>query len=276
MERSKRVLVVLLLFLVESALFPAQCQVLRTNHPPPFNFGSGIVRLIIKSYTDELIRDLGDSPVLRLSESQAEFLRQRLGRLYEHVRRHPALHQRYLWVGRDRPRGSPDEPTLAAQSSPGYEPAESAAATLSKRGGRLQGSGADPPRVPQGGDRGSVRGVKRTPPETPLAPLSEEICRTSTAWERLNQTVDSFGNPVEVVQDEAFPQWVFSYRCASQGTPCVGIDALYDSECTERSGFMILYHRKSGSTNDTLPSWGAVEVPHHCTCKITPKVIAEA
>ncbi|XP_049511531.1 uncharacterized protein LOC119464520 isoform X2 [Dermacentor silvarum] len=247
MERRRRALIILFLFLVESALLPAQCQVLRTNHPPPFNFSSGIVRLIIKSYTDELIRDLGDSPALRLSESQAEFVRQRLGRLYEHVRRHPALHQRYLWVGRDRPQASPDEPLA------GYEPPS----TVSKRGdsgSRQQRS--SPPRMPQGGERGSVRGVKRTPPETPITPLSEEICRTSTAWERLNETVDSFGNAVEVVQDEAFPQ--------------------YDSECTERSGFMILYHRKSGSANDSLPSWGAVEVPHHCTCKITPKVITES
>lgn len=70
------------------------------------------------------------------------------------------------------------------------------------------------------------RGVKRNPPDIALAPLSEEICRTSTAWERMNKTVDSFGNAVEVVQDEAFPQWVFAYRCATQGTTCVGIDAL--------------------------------------------------
>ncbi|KAL3250742.1 hypothetical protein MRX96_055390 [Rhipicephalus microplus] len=268
MERRRRAVILLLLFLVESAFLPAQCQVLRTNHPPPFNFSSGIVRLIIKSYTDELIRDLGDSPALRLSESQAEFLRQRLGRLYEHVRRHPALHQRYLWVGRDQPVASPDEPPLASHAR------LETASTVSKRGDSRQ-ERSSPPQVPQGGERGSVRGVKRTPPETPIAPLSEEICRTSTAWERLNETVDSFGNAVEVVQDEAFPQWVFSYRCASQGSSCVGIDAMYNSECTERSGFMILYHRKSGSANDSLPSWGAVEVPHHCTCKITPKVIAE-
>ncbi|KAH9380586.1 hypothetical protein HPB48_020366 [Haemaphysalis longicornis] len=263
MERRRRALTILLALLAESA------------------------------YTDELIRDLGDSPVLRLSESQAEFLRQRLARLYEHVRRHPALHQRYLWVGRDKPPVNPDEPPVhyqaeSLQSTVGYEPAASSVGP-SKRAGegasRVQrdsrspreggGAGAVPPRVPQG-ERGSVRGVKRTPPHTPLAPLSEEICRTSTAWERINQTVDSFGNAVEVVQDEAFPQWVFSYRCASQGSRCVGIDSLYDSECTERSGFMILYHRKSGAEGDNQPSWGAVEVPHHCTCKITPKVIAEA
>ncbi|KAL1471545.1 hypothetical protein MTO96_023599 [Rhipicephalus appendiculatus] len=222
MERRRRALILLLLFLVESAFLPVQCQVLRTNHPPPFNFSSGIVRLIIKSYTDELIRDLGDSPTLRLSESQAEFLRQRLGRLYEHVRRHPALHQRYLWVGRDRPMDSPDEPPLASPAR--FE----TASTLSKRGDSRQ-ERSSPPQVPQGGERGSVRGVKRTPPETPIAPLSEEICRTSTAWERLNETVDSA-------------------RPASALTLC---------------------------TTATCHRGGAVEVPHHCTCKITPKVIAE-
>ncbi|CAN7995442.1 unnamed protein product [Ixodes hexagonus] len=225
-------------------------QVLKTNHPPPFSFNSGVVRLIVKSFTDELIRDLGSSSLLQLTDPQAQFLRQRLDKLYEHVRRHPALHQRYLWVGKDRPNISPDETPAARRKQ-------------SKRSKVPEVSGPPP------------RGVKRNPPDIALAPLSEEICRTNTAWERMNKTVDSFGNAVEVVQDEAFPQWVFAYRCATQGTTCVGIDALYDSECTERPGFMILYHRKIG-TEDNTPSWGAVEVPHHCTCKITPKVLAEA
>lgn len=234
-------------------------QVLKTNHPPPFSFNNGIVRLIIKSFTDELIRDLGS--LLQLTDPQADFLRQRLDRLYEHVRRHPALHQRYLWVGKDKPKMSPDEPPTTQNRQLSFKVK----------------------RTPQSPDvsrylpakSGLPRGIKRNPPDIPPAPLSEEICRTNTAWERMNQTVDAFGNVVEVVQDDSYPQWVFAYRCASQGTTCVGIDALYNSECTERPGFMHLYHRKIAGGDGTA-SWGAVEVPHHCTCKITPRVLPEA
>lgn len=44
----------------------------------------------------------------QLSTSQYALLRQRLRDLYDHIRHHPALHQRYLWVGKGRPDIDPD------------------------------------------------------------------------------------------------------------------------------------------------------------------------
>lgn len=44
----------------------------------------------------------------QLSSSQYALLRQRLRDLYDHIRHHPALHQRYLWVGKGKPDIDPD------------------------------------------------------------------------------------------------------------------------------------------------------------------------
>lgn len=47
-------------------------------------------------------------PEYQLSASQYTLLRQRLRGLYDHIRHHPALQQRYLWVGKGRPDIDPD------------------------------------------------------------------------------------------------------------------------------------------------------------------------
>lgn len=44
----------------------------------------------------------------QLSSSQYALLRQRLRNLYDHIRQHPALQQRYLWVGKGKPDIDPD------------------------------------------------------------------------------------------------------------------------------------------------------------------------
>ncbi|CAN8022824.1 unnamed protein product, partial [Ixodes persulcatus] len=96
-----------------------------------------------------------------------------------------------------------------------------------------------------------------------------EICQTTTQWEQLNRTQDYDGHEVEIVQDEV-QQYVFSYRCATAQNPCTAISALYDSECTERKGWMYLYYRPLEG-EDRTAKWGYVSVNHHCVCKVTPK-----
>ncbi|XP_064487934.1 uncharacterized protein LOC135400127 [Ornithodoros turicata] len=203
------------------------------RNDPPVDLSNALIRLIIKSYVDNLVRELRSEALL--NDPQEQLLRRRLDHLYEHVQHHPAIRQRYLWVGRSKPILDPDAPQ-------GKRPRRYNATSVSEKKRNDQ-----------------------------VLPLSEEICRTNTVWERMNNSVDSFGNAVEIVQEEAFPQWTFAYRCDSSGVACVGIDGLYSSECTERPGYVVMYHRKVGA-EDTTPSWGAVEVPHHCTCKITPKI----
>lgn len=43
---------------------------------------------------------------------------------------------------------------------------------------------------------------------------------------------------------------------------------MYESECTERWGWMYMYYRK---LSDGEAQWGYVAAPHHCACRIHPK-----
>lgn len=49
----------------------------------------------------------------------------------------------------------------------------------------------------------------------------------------------------------------------------------YDSECTERYGWMYMYYRRVDDPY-RIPQWGFVAAPHHCACKITPKYIPDS
>lgn len=193
------------------------------------DYEDGLVKLIIKAFADQVIREVSDG----LSKSQLSLLREKLEKLPEHIRGHPAMGQKQLWVGKGRPPLSKDlekkeKPALAAKRK----------WVMHKRHGAL------------------------------VLP-SEEICQTITQWEQLNRTQDYDGHEVEIVQDE-IQQYVFSYRCATAQSPCTAISALYDSECTERKGWMYLYYRPLEG-EDHSAKWGYVSVNHHCVCKVTPK-----
>lgn len=49
----------------------------------------------------------------------------------------------------------------------------------------------------------------------------------------------------------------------------------YESECTERYGWMYMYYRRVDDPY-RIPQWGFVAAPHHCACKITPKYIPDS
>lgn len=66
-----------------------------------------LVCLFASAYTEDVLREMQSQPE-QLSVSQYLLLRQRLRDLYDHIRHHPALHQRYLWVGKGRPDVDPD------------------------------------------------------------------------------------------------------------------------------------------------------------------------
>jgi hypothetical protein len=86
----------------------------------------------------------------------------------------------------------------------------------------------------------------------------------------VNTTHDLYDNKVVVIQEEDLQQFVFSYRCANLKGQCLGISPLYQSECTERNGWMYMYYRQM---NSKTPQWGYVSAPHHCACKLQPKFI---
>ena len=49
---------------------------------------------------------------------------------------------------------------------------------------------------------------------------------------------------------------------------CMGISPLYHSECTERHGWVYMYHKKRDKKE---AEWGYIASPHHCACKIQPR-----
>lgn len=209
--------------LAQAAAAPSKTDVLSKD------FEDGRIKLIVKAFADELVSELSSI----LDKSQAQMLKEKLVKLPEHIRDHPALGQRHLWVGKGTPPTSKDTDrkerhALAARRK----------LAMHKRDGAL------------------------------LLP-SEEICQTTTQWEQLNRTQDYDGNEVEIVQDE-IQQYVFSYRCATAQNPCTAISVLYDSECTERKGWMYLYYRPLEGEN-RVAKWGYVSANHHCVCKVTPK-----
>lgn len=193
-------------------------------------FEDGRLKLIVKAFADELVRELSSA----LDKSHVKLIKDKLDKLPDHIQDHPAIGQKQLWVGKGKPPTSED-----AERKERHALANRRKWAMHKRDGALA-----------------------------LLP-SEEICQTTTQWEQLNRTQDYDGNEVEIVQDE-IQQYVFSYRCATAQNPCTAISVLYESECTERKGWMYLYYRPLEGENRAA-KWGYVSVNHHCVCKVTPK-----
>ncbi|XP_015783224.1 uncharacterized protein LOC107361120 [Tetranychus urticae] len=160
-------------------------------------------------------------------------LRSHLHKMSSHVVNHPALYQKRLYIGSEPPTHDPEIED----------------------------------------DQSSMMVMKRKVPkeETPTEQFpSEEICPTNRQWEQINKTHDLYDNEVEVIQEEGMTQFIYTYRCSSnKASSCVGISPLYNSECTERNGWVYMLHKKPG---DEAPQWGYVAAPHHCACKIQPKL----
>lgn len=192
-------------------------------------YEDGRLKLIVKAFADELVRELST----KLDKKQVQLLEEKLGKLPDHIKEHPAIGQKHLWVGKGKPPVPED-----SEKKERHAMAARRKFAMHKRDGAL------------------------------VLP-SEEICQTTTQWEQLNRTQDYDGHEVEIVQDE-IQQYVFSYRCATAQNPCTAISGLYDSECTERKGWMYLYYRPIEGENRAA-KWGYVSVNHHCVCKVTPK-----
>ncbi|KAH7939779.1 hypothetical protein HPB52_017368 [Rhipicephalus sanguineus] len=167
------------------------------------------LKLIVKAFADELVRELSSA----LDKGHVELIKEKLGKLPDHIQEHPAIGQKHLWVGKGKPPASKD-----TERKERHALANRRKWAMHKRDGAL------------------------------MLP-SEEICQTTTQWEQLNRTQDYDGNEVEIVQDEI---------------------QQYDSECTERKGWMYLYYRPLEG-EDRVAKWGYVSVNHHCVCKVTPK-----
>ncbi|KAI1301835.1 hypothetical protein HDE_02747 [Halotydeus destructor] len=190
----------------------------------------GILKLIVKAYVDEL---------LQLSDVDKTSLKRKLTHMSDHVATHPALFQRHMYVGHEAPIYDPDQSHSSNVNS---------MMAVRKRSQEQDITSASAPGA-----------------QFP----SEEICSTISQWEQINSTNDFNNQPVEVVQEEGLQQYVFTYRCAKTKVgPCTGISPLYQSECTERFGWMYMYYKKSP---EEAAQWGYVEAPHHCACKIQPK-----
>ncbi|KAG8188999.1 hypothetical protein JTE90_019011 [Oedothorax gibbosus] len=222
------------------------------------HLSNGVIQLIIEAYTEEMLRELESVAEFQLSASQSSLLRQRMKSLYDHIRQHPALHQRYLWVGKGRPDIDPDIRTPPKKSR-----------ATSKRKRYLSEDDSEPATSHE-----SQASPASQPAKKAAAFPAEEICKTNRQWEQINSTHDFYDNEVEVIQDSV-QQYVFSYRCVAETGPCIGISPLYESECTERYGWMYMYYRRTDDPFRT-PQWGFVAAPHHCACKITPKYIPDS
>ncbi|XP_076314821.1 uncharacterized protein LOC143227220 [Tachypleus tridentatus] len=203
-----------------------------------FYRNNGLLKLIIRAYTEDLIRDFQQQATSHLSSLQMALLKERLTGLYDYVVEHPALHEHRLWVGNRKPNFIPN------RSFHGYNKNE----------------------FSQSEKKNLINQQFKRSSTYP----SEETCGTETTWLQINLTTDVYNKPVEVIQQEDLGQYIFSFRCLTAHSPCRGISPLYESECIERLGWMYMYYRRRGIPNEG-PQWGPVAVPHHCTCKITPK-----
>ncbi|GBM10306.1 hypothetical protein AVEN_50019-1 [Araneus ventricosus] len=102
-----------------------------------------------------MLREMNSIPEFQLTETQYALLRQRMRSLYEHIRHHPALHQRYLWVGKGRPDIDPD---IGTSLQPVRQTGESREVKLALK-----------------------RKLRRAP--------SQEICKTDRQWgKQINNT----------------------------------------------------------------------------------------
>ncbi|XP_076346585.1 uncharacterized protein LOC143244922 isoform X1 [Tachypleus tridentatus] len=203
------------------------------------NSENRVLRLIIQAYTDDLLNDLQRHPTSQLTSTQMALLKGRMNDLHEHIAEHPALLQSSLWVGKRKPTFIPSISHFRHIEN-GFD--------RSEKGNRKIKRGSTYP--------------------------SEEICNTETNWLQVNMTTDLYNKPVEVIQQEELGQYVFSFRCSTVHGPCRGISPLYESECTERLGWVYMYYRRQDSP-DKRAQWGPVAVPNHCACKITPRFFPE-
>ncbi|XP_057369207.1 uncharacterized protein LOC130690215 [Daphnia carinata] len=104
-------------------------------------------------------------------------------------------------------------------------------------------------------------------------PLSEEICKTNRYWKQINETRDIYGQEVRIVHSTEFRQFAFVYECIREGEPCSGISEQLQSTCEMRPGWANMLHVKLSALDASLaPQWGYVAVPHHCACRIYPRV----
>lgn len=210
---------------------------------PPLSAPNNVIKLIIKTYVHELL----DNP--RLDSNQ---LKTKLTSMNDYISTHPALHQRYLWVG----------PTPPADFNPdlheiNFDRNTTRYVMTNKRKRSSSNIGIGSSSIIQSG---SGAGDKEQLP-------SEEICETKQKWEQINETHDLYDNKAVVIQQEDMKQFVFSYRCAKNKGKCLGISPLFESECTERSGWMYMYYKPENKP----AQWGFVNAPHHCACRLKPK-----
>lgn len=99
---------------------------------------------------------------------------------------------------------------------------------------------------------------------------SERLCETRSQWTLLNRTVNTDGDPVEIVHD-IYKQWYHYTECIHADRPCNAVnEAAFDSHCVQTEGFQLMYAR-SLVTADTRPSFMFVAVPRDCVCKAAPR-----
>ncbi|XP_071043424.1 uncharacterized protein [Parasteatoda tepidariorum] len=252
-------------FTLLTCIILASCSIPKVTSRAAFHqhhISSGIIQLIIEAYTEEIFREMESYPELQLTEIQYAVLRQKMRSLYDHIRHHPALDQRYLWVGKGRPNIDPDIGTS-------LHPSRQSRGSSKRKRYLIEDT---PEQIHERNQ--SYESTTTVQKKAKLSFPSEEICKTNRLWEQINNTHDFYDNEVEVIQDSV-QQYVFSYRCVAETGPCIGISPLYDSECTERYGWMYMYYRRVDDPFRT-PQWGFVAAPHHCACKITPKYIPDS
>lgn len=95
---------------------------------------------------------------------------------------------------------------------------------------------------------------------------SERLCETRSQWTLLNRTVNTDGDPVEIVHD-IYKQWYHYTQCVHADRPCAAVnESAFESQCVQTEGFQLMYAR-SLTTVDTRPSFMFVAVPRDCVCK---------
>ncbi|XP_076322161.1 uncharacterized protein LOC143231524 [Tachypleus tridentatus] len=201
--------------------------------------GNKVLRLIIQTYMENLLQDIQQHTSSPITSFQMALLTKRMNEFYDYVAEHPALHQRRLWVGKEKPAFVPN---INYHENFLHE---------------FKGSETILP-TNQKSKKGSIY-------------PSEEVCSTETTWIQINLTTDVYNKPVKVIQQDDLRQFVFSFKCVTRYRPCHGISTLYESECIERLGWVYMYYRRLDDFSSKEPQWGPVAVPHHCACKITPK-----
>ncbi|KAH9421295.1 hypothetical protein DERP_013744 [Dermatophagoides pteronyssinus] len=247
-----------------------------------------VIKLIIKSYVHEIL----ENQLIPMDE-----LKERLAMINDHIENHPALHQQYLWVGSTPPPSNynPDHHILEYES---IMPFDNETTTIfaddNDNNDRHNHSNSLNHKHNHHTFRSSsttttqpkmIMKIKRKKNSEKREQLpSEEICETKEKWEQIIDTHDLFDNKVKVIQEKDMQQFVFTYRCAKNHGKCLGISPLFESECTERYGWMYMYYKpinnddnnggdnSNDNGNERQAQWGFVNAPHHCACKLKPKL----